>query len=165
MLDSMRMADRAWMNVTQKKIKNCFEKACFSSVESESDEEQELHTETHQCEEWEKVSKILKLSKTPTFEKFTEFDSGVQVCGLWTDGRGSFCQDSDVIFCNDADTLFKALGLQHNPQEWRLFIDSSKVSLKAVLLHNGNKPSSIPVKCSRLYERNIRSLEAYVVQY
>ncbi|GBN90344.1 hypothetical protein AVEN_218377-1 [Araneus ventricosus] len=34
MLDSMRMADRAWMNVTQKKIKNCFEKACFSSVES-----------------------------------------------------------------------------------------------------------------------------------
>ncbi|GBN64223.1 hypothetical protein AVEN_89364-1 [Araneus ventricosus] len=63
MLDSMRMVDRAWMNVTQKKIKNCFEKACFSSVESESDEEQELHTETHQCEEWEKVSKIPNLLK------------------------------------------------------------------------------------------------------
>ncbi|GBM59853.1 hypothetical protein AVEN_96269-1 [Araneus ventricosus] len=55
------------------------------SVESELDEEQELHTETHQCEEREKVSKILNLSKTPTFEKFTEFDSEVQVCGLWTD--------------------------------------------------------------------------------
>ncbi|GBM89684.1 hypothetical protein AVEN_65495-1 [Araneus ventricosus] len=39
---------------------------------------------------------------------------------------GSFCQDGDVIFCNDVDSLFKALGLQHNPQEWRLFIDSSK---------------------------------------
>ncbi|GBM63472.1 hypothetical protein AVEN_260905-1 [Araneus ventricosus] len=50
--------------------------------------------------------------------------------------RGSFCQDGDVIFCNDVDSLFKALGLQHNPQEWRLFIDPSKVSLKAVLLHN-----------------------------
>ncbi|GBM96904.1 hypothetical protein AVEN_99097-1 [Araneus ventricosus] len=47
------------------------------------------------------------------------------------------CQDGDVIFCNDVDSLFKALELQHNPQEWRLFIDSSKVSLKAVLLHNG----------------------------
>ncbi|GBN06890.1 hypothetical protein AVEN_110165-1 [Araneus ventricosus] len=85
MLDSMRMADRAWMSVTQKKIKSCFEKACFSSVESESDEEQELHTETHQCEEWEKVSKIFNLPKTPTFEKFMVFDSEVQVCGLWTD--------------------------------------------------------------------------------
>ncbi|GBN52703.1 hypothetical protein AVEN_33307-1 [Araneus ventricosus] len=82
MLDSMRMVDRVWMNLTQKKIKNCFEKACFSSVESESDEEQELHTETHQCEEWEKVSKILNLSKRTTFEKFTEFDLFLQVCGL-----------------------------------------------------------------------------------
>ncbi|GBM58387.1 hypothetical protein AVEN_185490-1 [Araneus ventricosus] len=80
--------------------------------------------------------------------------------------RGSFYQDGDVIFCNDVDLLFKALGLQHNPQEpWRLFIDSSKVSLKAVLLHNGNKHPSIPVECSRSYERNILNLEAYVVQY
>ncbi|GBM59800.1 hypothetical protein AVEN_14382-1 [Araneus ventricosus] len=77
---------------------------------------------------------------------------------------GSFCQDGDVIFCNDvdSDSLFKALGQQHNPQEWRLFIDPSKVSLKAVLLHNGNKHPSIPVECSRSYERNIRNLEAYV---
>ncbi|GBM58155.1 hypothetical protein AVEN_125033-1 [Araneus ventricosus] len=82
MLDSTRMADRTWMNVTQKKVETSFENAGFSSVESESDEEQELHTETHQCEEWEKVSKILNLSKTTTFEKFTEFDSNFQVCGL-----------------------------------------------------------------------------------
>ncbi|GBM64257.1 hypothetical protein AVEN_167282-1 [Araneus ventricosus] len=82
MLDSMRMADRAWIIDTEKKIKNCFEKAGFSSVESESDEEQELHTETHQYEEWEKVSKIFNLPKTTTFEKFTEFVSDFQVCGL-----------------------------------------------------------------------------------
>ncbi|GBN79463.1 hypothetical protein AVEN_164030-1, partial [Araneus ventricosus] len=37
------------------------------------------------------------------------------------------------------------LGLQHNPQECCFFIDSSKVSLKVVLLHNGNKHPSIPV--------------------
>ncbi|GBO23541.1 hypothetical protein AVEN_267189-1 [Araneus ventricosus] len=79
--------------------------------------------------------------------------------------RGSFCQDGDVIFCDDVDSSFKALELQHNPQEWRLFIDSSKIIiLKAVLLHNGNHHPSIPVECSRWYERNIRNLEAYVVQ-
>ncbi|GBN88428.1 hypothetical protein AVEN_37427-1 [Araneus ventricosus] len=51
-------------------------------VESESDEEQELRTETQQCEEWEKVSKILNHSKTTTFETFAEFNSDFQVCGL-----------------------------------------------------------------------------------
>jgi hypothetical protein len=40
------------------------------------------------------------------------------------------------------------LGYEHKIEEWRLFIDSSKRSLKAVLLHNGNIYSSIPVGCS-----------------
>jgi len=35
--------------------------------------------------------------------------------------------------------------INHIPLEWRLFIDSSKVSLKAVLLRNGNALPSIPV--------------------
>ena len=34
---------------------------------------------------------------------------------------------------------------EYNPQEWRLFIDSSVRSLKCVLLHNGNKYASIPI--------------------
>ena len=34
---------------------------------------------------------------------------------------------------------------EYNPNEWRLFIDSSKRSLKCVLLHNGNKYGSIPI--------------------
>jgi len=32
-----------------------------------------------------------------------------------------------------------------NPERWRLFIDSSKVSLKVVLLHNGNRFHFIPL--------------------
>ncbi|GBN86510.1 hypothetical protein AVEN_199742-1 [Araneus ventricosus] len=84
---------RLWGVVAIKKCVNCqFEMQKWKvapwrrkNVESESDEEQELHTETHQCEEWEKVSKILNLPKTPTFETFMVFDSKVQVCGLWTD--------------------------------------------------------------------------------
>ena len=34
---------------------------------------------------------------------------------------------------------------EYNPQEWRLFIDSSVRSLKCVLLLNGNKYASIPI--------------------
>ena len=32
-----------------------------------------------------------------------------------------------------------------NPDQWRLFIDLSKVSLKVVLLHNGNRFPSVPL--------------------
>jgi hypothetical protein len=35
--------------------------------------------------------------------------------------------------------------LKHTSGQWRFFTDSSKVSWKAVLLHNGNKFPSIPV--------------------
>jgi hypothetical protein len=37
-----------------------------------------------------------------------------------------------------------ALGYRHNANEWRLFIDSSKLILKAVLLHIGNIYPSVP---------------------
>ena len=37
------------------------------------------------------------------------------------------------------------MGISCNPCEWRLFIDSSSRSLKAVLLHNTNKCPSIPL--------------------
>jgi len=37
------------------------------------------------------------------------------------------------------------LGHEFNPDQWHLFIDLSKVSLKAVLLHNGNRFSSVPL--------------------
>ena len=45
-----------------------------------------------------------------------------------------------------------ALGVQHIPSEWRLFIDSSKSSIKAVLLHNGNLLPFIPIA----YSENLR---------
>jgi hypothetical protein len=49
------------------------------------------------------------------------------------------------VYCNDEDSLLDALGQYHNPGEWRLFIDSSKLSLKAILLHKGNEKPSIPL--------------------
>ncbi len=35
--------------------------------------------------------------------------------------------------------------IAHDTYDWRLFIDSSKMSLKTVLLHNGNIKKSIPL--------------------
>ena len=50
-----------------------------------------------------------------------------------------------LMACKDVDGLFKTLNMSHHSDEWRLFTDFSKVSLKAVLLHNGNVLPSIPV--------------------
>ena len=52
--------------------------------------------------------------------------------------------ESGLVACTDIDGLMQTLNINHNPLDWRLFIDSSKLSLKAVLLHNGNTLPSIP---------------------
>ncbi|UYV80765.1 hypothetical protein LAZ67_19001665 [Cordylochernes scorpioides] len=56
-----------------------------------------------------------------------------------------FSQENDLVCCNDVISLMKALGHDYDTEEWHLFIDSSKISLKAVLLHNGNKFPSVPI--------------------
>ena len=48
-------------------------------------------------------------------------------------------------YCKDTDGLIDAMHMRHSRDQWRLFIDASKTSLKAVLLHNGIKLPSIPV--------------------
>ena len=50
-----------------------------------------------------------------------------------------------LVACTDIDGLMQTLSFNHNPLDWRLFIDSSKLSLKAFLLHNGNTLPSIPL--------------------
>ena len=37
------------------------------------------------------------------------------------------------------------MGTSYTPSEWKLFIDSSKRSLKCVLLHKKNKLVSVPI--------------------
>ncbi|GFW44496.1 uncharacterized protein TNCV_1749251 [Trichonephila clavipes] len=56
-----------------------------------------------------------------------------------------FSEENSLVLCNDIFSLLETFGIEHSPIEWRLFIDSSKASLKVVLLHNGNKFPSIPV--------------------
>ena len=56
-----------------------------------------------------------------------------------------FTMQNAICFCNDVSRLFYSIGIPCIPSEWRLFIDSSSKSLKAVLIHNGNKYPSLPL--------------------
>jgi len=56
-----------------------------------------------------------------------------------------FRKEFDLVFCYEVNGLMNVLGIKHDLQEWRLFIGSSKLSLKTVLLHNGNQHPSILV--------------------
>ena len=50
------------------------------------------------------------------------------------------------VYCSDINGLLMEMGLPHyDPAEWRLFIDSSKRSLKCVLLHIGNDYAAVPI--------------------
>ena len=54
-----------------------------------------------------------------------------------------FTLKDGLCFCHNVIGLFETIGIDHNPNEWRLFIDSSFGNLKAVLLNNENKYLSL----------------------
>lgn len=56
-----------------------------------------------------------------------------------------FPMTGELCYCNDIWALFIKFGIDHDAREWRFFIDTSKSTIKAVLLHNGNVHLSIPV--------------------
>lgn len=56
-----------------------------------------------------------------------------------------FKMQDGVCFCHNIDGLLAELGIEHKVDEWRLFINASNASLKAVLLHNGNEKPSLPI--------------------
>ena len=68
-------------------------------------------------------------------------DSGTKIT-FYRDGDDLlirfFTMKDDLVYCNSIQGLLSEMGLpEYNPNEWRMFIDSSKRSLKCVLLHNG----------------------------
>ena len=57
-----------------------------------------------------------------------------------------FTIDRPLCYCNNVNNgLFENLSQVHSPRDRRLFIDSSKRSLKVLLLRNGNQKSCIPI--------------------
>ena len=56
-----------------------------------------------------------------------------------------FSMKGRLVYCTDIVGIMQEFEYSHRTEEWRLFIDSSKLSLKAVLLHNENTLPSILV--------------------
>lgn len=57
-----------------------------------------------------------------------------------------FSEKKQFVYCSDIAGLLIQLGITvYNPADWRLFLDSSKRSLKCVMLHNGNVYGAVPV--------------------
>ena len=70
-----------------------------------------------------------------------------------------FTKEDDLVYCVDIKGLIEKLGTTYEPSDWRLFIDSSKRSRKAVLLHNGNTFASIPLAHSIHMKESYENME------
>ena len=70
-----------------------------------------------------------------------------------------YASAENICYCKDIGGLMSKLGCEHNPADWRLFIDSSKTSLKAVLLHDGNIKPSIPIGYSILRKETYNTMK------
>ena len=70
-----------------------------------------------------------------------------------------FSADGELCYCNNTPGLFESVGIEYDPGHWRLFVDSSKESMKAVLIHNGNTLPSVPVAYSTTMKENYLTLQ------
>ncbi|ESO09676.1 hypothetical protein HELRODRAFT_184572 [Helobdella robusta] len=132
----------------------------ISDDESSSDEDQEtekewpvVDDETSQLfsqQELNDLVRDLSLSKASAelHQEYLQFFSEVQA----------------LVYCTDIAQLLHHLGVpQYKPEDWRLFIDSSKRSLKCVLLHNGNQFASVPLAHSTKLKEKYEAVK-YVLE-
>ena len=78
-----------------------------------------------------------------------------------------FTVKDDLCFCNDIVELFERLEIPYDNTNWRLFLDASKKSIKAVLLHNGNTLPSVPIAYSTTMKESYENLKTTltIIQY
>jgi hypothetical protein len=78
-----------------------------------------------------------------------------------------FSMAGDLCYCNNIFALFTEFGIEYDKEEWRLFIDASKCSIKAVLLHNGNVYPSVPLAYSVTMRENYQNIKEILqcIQY
>ena len=70
-----------------------------------------------------------------------------------------FSVQKNVCNCSNIDGLFEALESKHHSNELRLFIGSSKASLKAVLLNKGNVKPYIPLVHATTLKETYKTME------
>ena len=56
-----------------------------------------------------------------------------------------FPEGDNYVFCDNVSNFMQQSGVLYDASQWRLFIDSSKTSLKGLLLHNSDEYASIPI--------------------
>ena len=57
-----------------------------------------------------------------------------------------FKEEKQLVYCDNVSGLLSELDIPScNPEEWQLFLDIFKRSLKCVVLHNGNKYGTDPI--------------------
>jgi hypothetical protein len=71
--------------------------------------------------------------------------------------------EGEIAHRNNIQESMEKLQLEHTSGQWRLVVDSSKVSLKEVLLHNGNK-LIYPNGSYSSRERNIRETSGFAAK-
>ena len=74
-----------------------------------------------------------------------------------------FCLKDELVHCKHFEGLLLKMGVPEcRYQDWRMFISSSKRSLKCIWLHNGNHYVSVPIgHSSKLLQKNITILNEY----
>jgi len=76
-----------------------------------------------------------------------------------------FTVKDDLCFCNDIAELFEQLEIPYDNTNLRLFLDPSKESIKAVLLHNGNTVASVPIACSTTMKESYKNLKNSFIEH
>ena len=71
-----------------------------------------------------------------------------------------FDKTDALLDCKNVSVVLGALGMDRfEAEDWYLFIDSSKRSLKCVMLHNGNVYDSIPLAHSSTLEEKYEEVK------
>ena len=71
-----------------------------------------------------------------------------------------FTVKDDLCFGNEIIELFEQLEILYDKTNWRLFIDTSKDSIRSVLLHNGNTLPSAPIADSTTVKKTYENMKA-----
>ena len=74
-----------------------------------------------------------------------------------------FETEESLVNCNDIQGLINSYESDiYKSEEWRLFIDSSKRSLKVMLLHNRNEYATIPIAYSTTLEEDYDTMKLLI---
>jgi hypothetical protein len=70
-----------------------------------------------------------------------------------------FSQEDGGVFCNDDCSVMEDLGNEYKADQWCSFTDFSKVSLKMVLLQNGNRIPSFSLAHAANMKKSYENLK------